>query len=118
MLGCVQLYVSVALFKNRQNSLLQLSQPVGLSIFALSGAIATFSSFALALPEHDAACAIRQPIILTCISLMDSITVARAWRIGCLLSPILSFASSEKIHEDRVHSVRAKVMRILSKLSG
>ena len=105
-------------FQESPNYIIELSQPLGLSLFALSGAIATFGSFTLALPEYDAACAIRQPIILTCISLMGSITVARAWRIGCLLSPILSFASSEKIQVDRVHLVRAKVMRTLSKLSG
>ena len=77
IIGCSQLQVSVALFDNRENSLLQLTQPFALSLFALSGAIATFGSFTLALPEYDAACAIRQPIILTCISLMGSITVAR-----------------------------------------
>ena len=113
ILGCIQLYASVALLKNRENSLLQLTQPVGLSLCALAGAIATFGSFTLALPESDAACAIRQPIIITCIS---SITVARAWRIGCLMSPTLSSTSSEDARGvASMQLARTKVMEVLSK---
>ena len=118
LIGCAQLYVSVALFNNRENSLLQLTQPIALSLFALSGAIATFGSFTLALPENDVACALRQPIILTCISLMGSISVARACRIGCLVSPSLSLASSKEAQVDRVQLARTNVMKVVSKLSG
>ena len=117
ILGCAQIHVSVVLFKNRQATLLELSQPIGLSLFALSGSIATFGAFTLTLPENDVACAMRQPIILTCISQMGSLLVARAWRIGCLVSPALSAASPEEAKVDRMQLARPKVLRALSKLS-
>jgi len=51
ILGCIQLYVAVTLYQHRNNLLLELYQPVWLAIFAICGALATFSSFMFALPE-------------------------------------------------------------------
>ena len=48
---------------------------------------------------------------------MGTILVARAWRISCLVSSTLSFASSEEAKVDRMQLARAKVMIALSKLS-
>ena len=107
------MHVSAALFKNREKSFIQLSQPTALSLFALSGAIATFGSITLALPEYDAACAVCQPVILTtCVSLMGTILVARAWHIGCLVSSTLSTASSEEARVDRMQN-ESKQMRLV-----
>ena len=66
LLGCIQLYVATKLFLNRRNSLVKLSQPIGLSLFAVAGSISMATSFLLARPESDATYALRQPIILTC----------------------------------------------------
>lgn len=84
---------------------------------ATSGSVATLAAFALALPEFDVACAVRQPIILTCISLMGSLLVARSWRISCIVCPTLAFASGEK-SPNPIHSARSKAIRVLSKLSA
>ena len=62
LFACIQLYVAIALFTNRHNSLLELSQPIGLSLFAVAGSAASIGSLTLALPEYDVACALRQPI--------------------------------------------------------
>ena len=67
---CAQLYVARTLYKNRSNSLIELFQPVSLALFAIAGATATVTCFTFALPEYDVSCAIRQPIILVCISFM------------------------------------------------
>ena len=67
---CAQLYVAIKLYKNRSNSLIELFQPVSLALFAIAGATATVTCFTFALPEYDVSCAIRQPIILVCISFM------------------------------------------------
>ena len=70
MFSCMQIYVAIILYQNRNHSLVELFQPVSLSLFAIAGCITTLSCFALALPEYDVSCAIRQPVILTCISFM------------------------------------------------
>ena len=116
-LACLQLYVASVLFRNRGNTLLELAQPVGLAIFSLSGSISTASAFSLALPEYEVACVIRQPIILTCISLMGSILVSRSWRISCIICPTLEFAAAGDKGGNFIHSARSKLMGILTKLS-
>jgi len=65
-----QLYVAVKLYNNRHNSLIELFQPVGLSLFAIAGGVATLACFLFALPEYDVSCILRQPIIFICISFM------------------------------------------------
>ena len=37
--GCIQLYVAVVLYQNRNNLLLELYQPVWLALFAICGAL-------------------------------------------------------------------------------
>ena len=117
VLASFQLYLCAALFRNRSNTLLELAQPVGLAIFSLSGSIATLCALALALPDYDVACAMRQPVILTCITLMGSILVSRSWRISCIICPTLGFAASGDKEGNFVHSARLKLMGILTKLS-
>ena len=53
ILGCIQLYVAAILYQHRSNLLLELYQPVWLSLFAICGALATFSSFMFSLSEYD-----------------------------------------------------------------
>ena len=77
------------------------------------GAIATIGSITLALPEHTIACALRQPIILTCITLMGAIEASRSWRIALLVCPKLG---AEKSNEKNVQLARSKVLRGLSRL--
>ena len=48
-----------------------------------------------ALPEYDISCALRQPIIFTCLTLMGNILVARTWRIGCIMGVSQSFIREE-----------------------
>lgn len=111
-----QLAVAVTLYRNRTNLLLELFQPVGLSLFVTAGAFATIASFLFALPEYDVSCALRQPIILTCITFMGNVLIARAWRIACIISPTAKFAAaSGKIHG--IGRARLKVMNILCRLS-
>jgi len=86
--GCAQLYVATVFYLNRKHALLELSQPIGLSIFVVSASVATMGSFLFALPEYDFSCALRQPTIITSISLMGSILAARSWRIGLVLLPM------------------------------
>jgi len=117
----IQLYVSATLFANRNCSLLELSQPFGLTLFSLSGSIATAGAFLLAFPEYDISCALRQPIILLSISFMGSILVARSWRIARILSPKISLASStlttNRTIIEKVQLARLKVMGVLTKVS-
>ena len=70
LLGILQLCVAVKLILNRCNPLLELSQPIPISILAITGAIATWTCIAFALPEYNVSCAIRQPIIFICIQIM------------------------------------------------
>lgn len=90
---CVgQLKVAIDLYRHRNNLLLQLFQPECLSLFVTAGAIATIASFLFAFPEYDVTCALRRPIILTCITIMGNLLIARAWRIGCIISSVATFA--------------------------
>lgn len=97
--------------------------PIGLSLFSLSGSIATAGSFLLTLPEYDTGCALRQPIILLSISFMGSLLVAKSWRIGCVISPKLAFSSStgatnKQTMIGKVLAARLKAMGVLSKVSS
>jgi hypothetical protein len=112
-----QLKVAMDLYKHRNNLLLQLFQPECLSLFVTAGAIASFASFLFAFPEYDVTCALRQPIILTCITLMGNLLVARAWRIGCIISPVATFAASGNSEIDTAGMTRLKVVNVLSRLS-
>ena len=94
LLTCAQLYVAATLFRHRRDPLLELSQPIALSMFALSGAVATMGCQLLAVQASDVSCALRQPVLLISISLMGSILVARLWRISCIISPSLKFTTS------------------------
>ena len=70
LLGILQLCVAVKLISNSCNPLLELSQPIPISILAIAGAVATWTCYAFALPEYNVSCAIRQPIIFICIQIM------------------------------------------------
>eukprot|EP00985_Skeletonema_marinoi_P020661 scaffold12338_cov77-Skeletonema_marinoi.AAC.1 len=116
MICVCQLKVAADLFKNRNNLLLQLFQPVSLSLFVAAGAIASIASLLFAFSEYDATCALRQPIILTSITFMGNILIGRTWRIGSIISSTTTFAaSSDDI--DAVGVARLKVMNVLSTLS-
>jgi hypothetical protein len=118
LMCCVaQLKVAMDLYKHRNNLLLQLFQPECLSLFVTAGAIATTASFLFAFPEYDATCALRRPIILTCITLMGNLLIARAWRIGCIISPVATFAASGDNEVDTAGMARLKVVNVLSRLS-
>jgi hypothetical protein len=115
LICCVALLkVAVDLYKHQNNLLLQLFQPECLSLFVKAGAIATIASFLFAFPEYDVTCALRRPIILTCITLMGNLLIARAWRIGCIISPVASFAASGDNEVDTGGMARLKVVNILS----
>ncbi|KAL7436292.1 hypothetical protein ACHAXM_005115 [Skeletonema potamos] len=118
LICCVaQLKVAIDLYKNRSNLSLQLFQPGCLSMFVTSGAVATITSFLFAFPEYDATCALRQPIILTCITLMGNLLIARAWRIGCIISSAATFAASSDNKVDTARVFRSAVVNVLSRLS-
>ncbi|KAL9184976.1 hypothetical protein ACHAXT_002753 [Thalassiosira profunda] len=116
-LAGIQLRAAVVLYINRANTMLELAQPVGLAILACAGAAATAGAFAMAFPEHSAACAVRQPIILTCVSLMGSVLVARAWRIGAIIRPAVAFAAGGD-DGSCLGVARSKVTRGLSNVSA
>lgn len=117
LIACGEMYVVVKLIVNRQNPLIELFQPLGLALFVMAAALATISCITLAFPEYDASCALRQPIILSCISFMGSILVARCWRIICIISPTLTFASSSDNKANKVHVARVHCLNVLSKFS-
>jgi len=96
--------------------MLQLFQPVSLSLLVTNGAIVAIASFLFAFPEYNASCALRQPIILTSITFMGNLLIARAWRIGCIISSTATFAAcGDKV--DAVGAARLKVMNFLTTLS-
>eukprot|EP00985_Skeletonema_marinoi_P020068 scaffold11756_cov104-Skeletonema_marinoi.AAC.4 len=114
---CVgQLKVAADLYKHRNNLLLQLFQPVSLSLFVAAGAIATIASFLFAFSEYDATCAFRQPIILTSVTFMGNLLIGMTWRIGSIISSTTTFAASGD-DIDAVGAAKLKVMNVLSKLS-
>lgn len=117
LIAVLQLRVGLILFLNRHNPLIELFQPTGLMWFALAGAIAILSCVAVAFPTSDASCAIQRHIILICISYMGSILVARTWRISCILSPALSFASSPSSSKNGLGVARLRCMSALSSIS-
>jgi len=122
--GCIQLYVAVILYKHRNNLLLELYQPVWLALFAISRALTTFASFMFALPEYDISCALRQPIIFTCLTFMGNILIVRAWRIGCIMGVSQSFIREDNNNgrvgriETSITMSRLAIMKVLSRISS
>ncbi len=116
MLGVAQLQLAVDLYKRRNNLLLQLFQPISLSLLVTAGAIATIASFLFAFPEYDATCALRQPIILTSITFMGNLLIGRAWRIESNIGSTATFAATGG-EIDSVGVARMKVMNVLRTLS-
>jgi len=126
LLTCVQLLVAVYFIRNRTNSLLLLSQPIPLTLTVFASSVATLSAYLFAFPENDIACASRQPIIFTSLSLIGTLLSTRAWRIGSILAPAADFASSagggEISYGGNNNSSRSKLthtvaMNILTSLS-
>ncbi len=115
-LSGAQLKVSIDLYKHRNDLLLQLFQPVSLSLFVAASAVATIAALLFAFPEYDATCALRQPIILTSVTFMGNLLIGRAWRIGSILSSTAAFAASGD-DIDAVGMARLRVMNVLSKVS-
>jgi len=123
ILGCIQMYVAAILYQHRNNLLLELYQPVWLALFAIAGALTTFASFMFALPEFDISCALRQPIIFTCLTLMGNILVARTWRIGCIMGVSQSFIREEDTGAQRkietsITTSRLAIMKLFSRISS
>jgi len=125
MLGCIQLYVAAILYQYRNNLLLELYQPVWLALFAIAGAIATFASFMMfTLPEYDISCALRQPIMFTCLSFMGNILIVRTWRIGCIMGVSQSFIREDNNNgrvgkiETSITVSRLAIMKVLSRISS
>jgi len=121
--GCIQLYIAATLYQNRSNVLLELYQPVLLALFAICGAIATFASFMFTLPEFDISCALRQPIIFTCLSFMGNILLVRTWRIGCIMGASRSFREEDNNArvgkmETSITVSRLAIMKLLSRISS
>jgi len=120
ILGCIQLYNAVILYQHRKNLLLELYQPVWLALFAICGAIATFASFMFTLPEYDISCALRQPIIFTCLTFMGNILVTRTWRIGCIMGVSQSFIREDNNNgrAGKIETSRLAIMKVLSRISS
>jgi hypothetical protein len=76
------------------DSLLLLSQLIPLTLIVRCSLVATLSAYLFAFPENHIACASRQPIIFTGLSLIGALLTTRAWRIRSNLSPAVDFASS------------------------
>ena len=95
--------------------------------------MATLSAYLFAFPENDIACASRQPIIFTSLSLIGTLLSTRAWRIGSILAPAADFASSagggeisyrgnnnssrSKLTIERAHTVAMNILTRLCTLS-
>lgn len=122
--GCIQLYVAITLYNNRNNLLLELYQPVWLALFALSGSIATFGSFIFALPQYDISCALRQPLLFVCFTFMGDVLVTRTWRIGCIMGVTQSFRVEDDNDDSSDQATtfitmsRLAIMKVLSKTSS
>jgi len=75
-----------------------------------------------ALPEFDISCALRQPIIFTCLTFMGNILVARTWRIGCIMSVSQSFREDNSDRagkiETSITTLRLAIMKLLSRISS
>jgi hypothetical protein len=97
-----------------------------LSLTVCCSSVATLSAYLFAFPENDIACASRQPIIFTSLSLIGALLSTRAWRIGSILSPAVDFASSaggeisyggNLRSEVTIERTQAVAMNILTRLS-
>ena len=127
-------YISLFVHSNdihRFASSTQSTNPSHVDVFASS--VATLSAYLFAFPENDIACASRQPIIFTSLSLIGTLLSTRAWRIGSILAPAADFASSagggeipyggnnnssrSKLTIERAHTVAMNILTSLSTLS-
>ena len=122
VLAGAQLRVAASLHRRRFDILLELHQTVALALCVGAGTLATLASFLFA-TGRGVGCALRGPLVLTCLTFMGSNLVARAWRIGGIIGSTSSLGSAASLallenEEDQMHVVaRSKVMSALTQLS-
>ena len=104
------LFVSIIHF--RKETILQLGQSSVLAVFVLVGAFCIGSCFLL-MPINDTFCLLREPFILTPLTLMGNILLARYWRITVVMSPVLTVGKDQ----DDSDFVKTRVVDTLTFLS-
>jgi len=97
---------------HRKETILQLGQSSVLAVFVLAGAFCIASCYLL-MPLNDIFCLLREPFILTPLTLMGNILVGRIWRISMVMSPVLTVGKQT----DESAPLKTRIMDTLTVLS-
>jgi len=85
------------IIKYRTSPSVKAAQPIGQSIIALAGAVALAGGICLVAPPSFVTCAIVEPLIFTSISTIGSGIVGMAWRVECVVAPILALGTTRRL---------------------
>ena len=116
LLGVIVLFhllLFASIVYHRKETTLQLGQSSVLAVFVLAGAFSIGSCYLL-IPLNDTFCLLREPFILTPLTLMGNILVGRIWRIGLVMSPVLKVGMHS---EDKADHLKARIMDALTVIS-
>ena len=98
LLGLIILFrliLFASIIRLRKETILQLGQSSVLAVFVLVGAFCIGSCYLL-MPLNDTFCLLREPFILTPLTLMGNILFGRLWRITVVMSPVLTVGKGQQ----------------------
>lgn len=102
----------VLIIKYRTSPSVKAAQPIGQSIIALAGAVALAGGICLVAPPSFVTCAIVEPLIFISMSTIGSGIVGMAWRVECVVAPILMLGGrSRRLLKDDKESKFAAIKR-------
>jgi len=86
--GAALVFLLFQTVKHMQHQVMRLSQGIFLSLFLMSGLVATVSSFLME-PKSDLYCRASVPLVIISLHTFYAVTIGRLWRIHSLISPLL-----------------------------
>lgn len=116
LLGIIVLFrllLFLSIIFHRKETILQLGQSSVLAVFVLAGAFCVGSCYLL-MPLNDMFCLLREPFVLTPLTLMGNILLGRLWRINMVMSPVLTVGKQSEHQSDYLKTRLMDFLTILS----
>ena len=120
MIILIQIVLLATFIYHRTKRVLEFAQPIVICIFIACGIIITSACYLFIYTTSNIGCAIREPLIFICLSLMGATIAGRAWRISTLMNNPLTNIGKKGSSSDvpRIERARQFMLHMLTKISG
>ena len=107
LVGLLELFLLVSTVRNRNHSVIRLSQGIFLVVCLFSSLVASTSSF-LFNPKSDIYCLTYGPVVMIPLQVMLAVIIGRLHRIIAVMMPLMAWQQSQYNNRGRKKSKRAK----------